>query len=572
MPIATVQLPNGKIADIEVPQGATPQEIESFVMGSPEFGGQQEMQPQVQPMQSLEELSQIAKKQAYLKENLPATQGIPVLSTIENVGRGLNLGLGNAAIGAFQAATDVGEKAARLIERIYYGDNLKMNTIGNRLANEVKQTKELQAELPTSQRVGVAIGEALPFLTTGVGTGAKVAQVAGKVAGLATGGAVSGFASGALSPQEEAGLENRSIQAVKSGATGAVIGGGLGIAGKIASNVKTSAVQLGKDVLAGYKARPTEAIAGFTNKPVETLDAIGAAIKDNSSQIYKAMRESNAVLRPSATGTIFKQIDESLKDSGIMNQRLHGDTMGILDDLKGLAKEKNGKIGLEELDQYRQLLGDVVKKNTDIAGKMNADAFKANIAINKMDDVVENLKPNYLVGSGKSESVKLLDAARGEWSRYRKFDAITNIVRKADNDPNRIKTLLQNFVNNPKNLRGFLPAEVKALKRAKTNSTAEGLIKAMGKFGFDIGSGRNAGNSALPIGSILIGGGTGGLTALVGTVARQAQKLSARGQVDDVLKLIQGQEPQIASKVVQKLPAKTRDYVLTNILTQIINK
>ena len=545
MPIATVQLPNGKIADIEVPQGATPQEIESFVMNNPELGGQQ--QPQTQPAPQQES------------------------STIANVAMGVPQGLGNAAIGAFQAATDVGEKAASLIERLYYGDNLNMNTVGDRLAEQVKLRNEQQAQLPTSEKVGIAIGQSLPYLATGVGTGAKVAQVAGKVAGLATGGAVSGFASGALSPQEEVGLENRSIQAVKSGAIGAVIGGGLGVAGKVASNVKTSAVQLGKDILAGYKARPTEAIAGFTSKPVETLDSISEAIKEGSSNAYKAMRESGAILKPETTKSIFINIDDSLKESGILNPRLHGDTIGVLNDLKILAKEKNGAIGLEELDQYRQLLGDVVKKNTDIGGKINADALKANIAINKLDDVVESLGGSAIQG-GEKKSLDLLNTAREEWKRYRKFDAITNIVRKADGDANRTKTLLQNFVNNPKNLRGFSPAEVEALKRAKTNSTAEGLMKAVGKFGFDIGSGRNAGNSALPIGSILIGGGTGGITAIVGTVARQAQKLSARGQIDDVLKLIQGQEPQIASKVIQRLPAKTRDSVMTNILTQQINQ
>ena len=545
MPIATVQLPNGKIADIEVPQGATPQEIESFVMNNPELGGQQPQQPQPAPQQES--------------------------STLANVAMGVPQGLGNAAIGAFQAATDVGEKAASLIERLYYGDNLNMNTVGDRLAEQVKLRNEQQAQLPTSEKVGIAIGQSLPYLATGVGTGAKVAQVAGKVAGLATGGAVSGFASGALSPQEEVGLENRSIQAVKSGAIGAVIGGGLGVAGKVASNVKTSAVQLGKDILAGYKARPTEAIAGFTSKPVETLDSISEAIKEGSSNAYKAMRESGAILKPETTKSIFINIDDSLKESGILNPRLHGDTIGVLNDLKILAKEKNGAIGLEELDQYRQLLGDVVKKNTDIGGKINADALKANIAINKLDDVVESLGGSAIQG-GEKKSLDLLNTAREEWKRYRKFDAITNIVKKADGDANRTKTLLQNFVNNPKNLRGFSPAEVEALKRAKTNSTAEGLMKAVGKFGFDIGSGRNAGNSALPIGSILIGGGTGGITAIVGTVARQAQKLSARGQIDDVLKLIQGQEPQIASKVIQRLPAKTRDSVMTNILTQQINQ
>jgi hypothetical protein len=447
-----------------------------------------------------------------------------------------------------------------------------MNTFGKRLAEQVKLKNEQQAQLPTAEKVGIAIGQALPYLTTGAGAGKAVATATGSnIAGLATGGAVGGAVSSALSPQEQTGLENRAIETAKGGATGLAVGGGFGVAGKVASAVGTGATQLGKDILAGYKARPVETIAGFTSKPVETLDNISAAIKENSSNAYKAVRESGAVLKPETTKSIFTNIDDSLKESGILNPRLHGDTIGVINDLKALAKEKNGAIGLEELDQYRQLLGDVVKKNTDVSGKINADALKANIAIDKLDNVVENLGGNAL-SKGDQKTLDLLNLARDEWKRYRKFDSITNIVRKADGDANRTKTLLQNFVNNPKNLRGFSNAEVETLKRAKTNSTAEGLMKAIGKFGFDIGSGRNAGNSALPIGSILIGGGTGGLTAAVGTVARQAQKLSARGQVDDVLKLIQGQEPQIASKVVQKLPPKTRDYVLTNILTQTINQ
>jgi hypothetical protein len=491
---------------------------------------------------------------------------------VSQVAMGVPQGLGNAAVGAFQAATDVGEKAASLIERLYYGDNLNMNTFGDRLAEQVKLKNKQQAQLPTAERVGVAIGQALPYLTTGAGAGKAVATATGSnIAGLATGGVVGGAVSSALSPQEQTGLENRAKKTVKGAAVGGLVGGGLGVAGKVGGNLKSGATQLGKDVLAGYKARPAEAVAGFTSKPVETLDSISATIKENSSNAYKAMREAGAILKPETTKSIFINIDDSLKESGILNPRLHGDTIGALDDLKALAKEKNGAIGLEELDQYRQLLGDVVKKNTDISGKINSDALKANIAIDKLDNVVENLGGNAL-SKGDQKTLDLLNLARDEWKRYRKFDSITNIVRKADGDANRTKTLLQNFVNNPKNLRGFTIAEVETLKRAKTNSTAEGLMKAIGKFGFDIGSGRNAGNSALPIGSILIGGGTGGLTAAVGTVARQAQKLSARGQVDDVLKLIQGQEPQIASKVVQKLPPKTRDYVLTNILTQTINQ
>lgn len=482
---------------------------------------------------------------------------------------GIPQGLGNVAIGGVQAATDVGEKAAQLIEKLYFGDNLQMNTFGNRLTEQVKSRKEQQSQLPTAEKAGIFVGETAPFITGGATTGAKVATATGsKIAGLVAGGAVAGGEMTALSPQEKAGLGNRVAETAKGAATGAAFSAGLGLGGKAVQLAGQGAAKLGEDIIKGYKARPVEAVAGFTNKPVETLDAVSQAIKDKSNNIYTQMREAGANIRPSATGTIFKEIDNALNESGIMNARLHGDTLGIVSDLKDLAKGKKGNIGLEELDQYRQLLGDVVKKNTDVAGKLNADGLKANIAINKLDDVVENLKPNYLVKSGDSKAVELLNQARNEWKRYRKFDSISNIVRKADGDPNRIKTLMQNFVNNPKNLRGFTSAEKDALRNASRNSTGEGLLKAVGKFGFDLGSGRNIGNAALPVGSILVGGGTGGMLATVGTVARQAQKLSARGKVEDVLKLIQGQEPKVASKAIQQLSPKTRDFVITNILTK----
>jgi hypothetical protein len=52
------------------------------------------------------------------QEQQQAERSIPA-----NIAMGIPQGLGNAAIGAFQAATDVGEKAASLIERIYYGQS-----------------------------------------------------------------------------------------------------------------------------------------------------------------------------------------------------------------------------------------------------------------------------------------------------------------------------------------------------------------------------------------------------------------------------------------------------------------
>jgi predicted metal-dependent phosphoesterase TrpH len=85
----------------------------------------------------------------------------------------------------------------------------------------------------------------------------------------------------------------------------------------------------------------------------------------------------------------------------------------------------------------------------------------------------------------------------------------------------------------------------------------------------------NSGNTALPVGSAILGlsnlgsvvGNAGLGLATAGTIARQFQKLSAQGKLDKVLRTIEGLEPEIAKKVIEKLPPKTRDYILANIAT-----
>ena len=515
--------------------------------------------PQNQPSADLSSLSDEQLMQ------LAESRGINKGSMIGNFARGIPQGIGDALIGAVQGATDVGEAGARFIEKKIYGDNMNAQTYGDRLAQQVGQRKEQQSQLPTSERVGIEVGKIIPYLTTGTGTAKKVATATGsRIAGLVAGGAVGGVVSSALSEQEQAGLGNRAIETTKGTAIGAGTGLALGLTGKVAKGITSN----GKNILAGWKARPVEAIEEFTKKPVESLEAVGQTIKDESSALYKTMRESGATIRPAATGKIFKEIDTALTDSGIMNQRLHGNTMGVLSDLKEIAKTKKGNIGIEELDQYRQLLGDVIKKDTDIAGKMGTDAFKANVAINKLDDIVEGLTPNYLVKSGNPKAVELLKEARQEWSRYRKFDNITNIVKKADGDANRMKTLMQNFINNPKNLKGFSEVEKKYLRNASRNSAGEGLLKMVGEFGFDLGSGRNSGNTAMPAFSVLFGGVPGAVGVGAATAARGAQKLSAKAKVEDVLRLIEGKQPRIALRMIQNLPPQKKELVLINLLNK----
>lgn len=279
---------------------------------------------------------------------------------------------------------------------------------------------------------------------------------------------------------------------------------------------------------------------GFSARTPEELGAASHAMKEASGNLFRQSREAGAVFNKNRASNMVKMIDTAVSDSGKLNAKLHGDTLSVLSDLKKTVKK--GPLSLEELHQYRQLLNDVVSKNTDGIKGMNPDAFKASRAIDALDDQVENLAKIDIVG-GKIEAVDALRQGMDEWKRFRKFESVSNIIKQSDGDPNRLKAGLQRFVNKPKNLRGFTHDEKIALRKAAKNTAPEMILKAFGKFGFDLGGSMTAGNTALP--ALAIGGGVAGIPggipmAIIGTGARQAQKWTGRGKAEDVLKLIEG--------------------------------
>ena len=550
MPIATVQLPNGKIADIEVPQGATPQEIESFVMSQPEFQTQIETQSTQQTPEAPQQSAQ--DPQSFQERNL---------GRVANFAKGVPQGLGNAAIGGVQAATDVGEKAAQLIEKLYFGDNLQMNTFGNRLADQVKARKAEQAQLPMSERAGIFVGEVAPTIAAGGGTGARVAAATGsRIAGLAAGSTIGGATSSAVSMQEEAGLGNRAVETAKGAATGAAFGTALGVGGKVISSVGGGLKETAQAIKSGFKA-----------KPIEELGDIGQKIADDSNALYKAVDESGATLRPEAIKQLQGNIRQAVVDGGSLFKTNHPKTIGILRDIEKDIQEKGGVVTVSQLDSYRKALSTAAQDSINSIGKTTDDGRRLKGAIRAIDQYIDESPADKILNLPKDagdEVIKTYREAQKQWGTYAKFDTIANLVKKADNDPNRLKTLVKNFVDNDRKTSGFSEAQIASLRKASENTNTAGFLKQFGKFGFDLGSGRNLGNTALPVGSAMFGGAKGMGLATVGTLARQAQKLEARGRIEDVLNLIRGQEPQISSKVIQKLSPKTRDFVLTNILTQ----
>lgn len=425
------------------------------------------------------------------------------------------------------------------------------------LTAEQQTEKRLQEQLQQRPLTSIASNIGGSLLTGGAGASTRSGAALGNI--LRSGGAgaraLKGAASGAaLSGLYGAGIaeEDKLKGAGQAAISGAVVGGALPVAG---SAVK----QLGGGILKGVKART-----------IEQLDDAYRAIKDASSKSYQAMRDTGARFTPKFSNNVTKEIADALTEGGSskLNPRLHDKVIGLLNDMDEEFRLGGGDI--ESLDQWRQLWGEVAGNFND---KVNAR--KATLAIKKIDDLVSGINEKDLV-NGTTEAVNALSTARKQYGAARRFESILDIIKKSDGDANYLKRELKKVRDNPKKSRGFNAKELEALDRAAKLDTTEGILKMLGKFGFDLGGSRIGSGVGAVVGSGAAGAGFGVpgavLAPTVGTAARIGQKAIARGKVDDLLKIIEqsaGQLTQQQSSAIAKraleLPPQQANQVLNSL-------
>lgn len=212
-----------------------------------------------------------------------------------------------------------------------------------------------------------------------------------------------------------------------------------------------------------------------------TEGASPAVLKAASAAKYQEMRDAGATLNSNGLNVVNDSVDNALKNSGLMNQKMHGGTLSVINDLKNDAA--SGSMDLEKIDQYRQLLGDVVSDNTSKIDGANSDAMKANVAINALDDAVGSLNQSHL-SSGTPEAVDALNQARDLYSAKSRLSTLQRIQDNAsmtDNPATAIKngykTLAKQVNINP---RRWTPEEVDAINKAARTGIVTGALKIGG--------------------------------------------------------------------------------------------
>ena len=282
-------------------------------------------------------------------------------SALGNFARGLPVGLGRAATGFVQAATDLGEGAANLAEKAIYGDTMPRETFGSRLAGQVQQQNEQLAQQPLSTRLGVGLGEIVPYLATGGGTGKAVSSAIGgglgRVAGLGAAGAVGGATQQGLSAQEQAGLDNRLGKAAEGAGYGALFGAGLGVLGEGAraiskpiSKVTTSIVDRVKSELGNTESAKKLATGqlkqGLAREGIDIAEALKQTSqegKDLVDILDPRFATLNKGLRNLNRPETIKIADESLARINQTTNKLQDEVLNLVSNNK-VTPEQAGDI------------------------------------------------------------------------------------------------------------------------------------------------------------------------------------------------------------------------------------
>lgn len=262
----------------------------------------------------------------------------------------------------------------------------------------------------------------------------------------------------------------------------------------------------------GQTAAPETPMSNVEDSAVNTLGSkteqpfthTSDTLRSMAQDAYANSKSLGAEFSPEDSASLPQSIEQNLMKTGKLNDRLHGDTLSILNDMKNQAENDN--MSLEDVHQYRQLFGDAINNNLHPNGKMKPDAMKANSAIDAIDDFLDNARqnPDKLV-SGSPESIKAWQKGQDLWASSNRVNDIERIMQRAELMQNPATSMRQGFatlVSNPKRLRGFTPEQQELIKDASQTNLGGEALRAIGSRLLAIASFSHsplAGLAAIPI-------------------------------------------------------------------------
>jgi hypothetical protein len=239
-------------------------------------------------------------------------------------------------------------------------------------------------------------------------------------------------------------------------------------------------------------------------------------IRKAAGRLYKQADEKGGILTSDVTDSFVDEI-QKLKPQTDIGQIVGGESQ--FSKLVNKVSEIRGRnMSLAEAQELDELLGEAMDSFVD-SGRLTKQGKKILDIQTILRDKIENTSADLIVG-GK-EGFEALKEGRKLWAQSRKLADVERIIERAsrmEQPATGIKSGFRALLANPKRLRGFTPAERKAMKKASESGFLQDITRTFG-------------SRLVPIVTGASGGGLGGTAAAtLGSTASRG--VGARIQAD----------------------------------------
>jgi hypothetical protein len=375
----------------------------------------------------------------------------------------------------YQQATPAGQAPVTAADYARRGaQQLNANGLGLKAALGGQQSPEMQRQLGLTVR---AAAEGLASPATIIGNAANQAVNYG-TEGI---NAVAGThipPLPMLSDTLDNGLTNVGVPEPQTG-----VEKGVGMVGNMIASAPTFAGVGKLATAAGVKG--LEGLSQFTSGASKASPAeapTNAAIKAMSQAAYDASEEAGAILKPEAIQGVAAKVQADLASKGYL-PALQPQIGAVLTELDRVSGQPITAKGVDTLRQVAlSVLEDGNRTERKLAGKI----------IDRIDDMMENIKPEDVVQGDAPEAAAQLVKARDAWKTLRKSELIDEAFTKAKrqaaksgsggNLQNAIKQRFASILDNPKLARKFTEEETAALNAIVNGSATENALRLVGKL------------------------------------------------------------------------------------------
>lgn len=362
--------------------------------------------------------------------------------------QGATFGFGDEIVGA----------GAATLDPLFHGNSGKdwgqrFNAYAGREQQSIDQFREDQPIAAYGAEIAGALPTAFAAPLNMLSKAPTVARVLGGVGASAAEGALYGFGSA------NGDMENRTA--------GALTGATLGTAGGIVAPM----------LVKGGQAALQRFLQGRATKAAVRGAPTTAALKAGAKASYDASRATGAILDQKALQILQHDMRQMLDGEGLLMPSsgvVGGEYPKVKAAMDALAEYTAGPMTIEQtqtlLRRFRKVAGSPDRQEARIGFMM----------IDQLDSFMENLPQKAFSSGNGVEAVKHWAAARGQYARFKRADAIGQAIYRAKMSKGRfadnLRSQFGSILKSPKKRRGFNQAELQAMEKFVGGGAADDML------------------------------------------------------------------------------------------------